>query len=195
MASDQSVLDKIRKRPGLYFGERSFTALWHFVCGYKQALAIHAIPYESDPLGLPRDFHDWVAYRLHFKESTSGWRNMILSTAGSEQEALDRFFTLLDEYHARTPHLVARLVDIRKSYSRSRSGITEQLQFPPSISLVTYTDDPGFFALSDTEHEFPMKGFFPCIDWFETFMGADRARLTIVDHEWHYGIRAEKLAE
>jgi hypothetical protein len=190
MASDESVLDRLRKHPGLYLGECSLTALWHFISGYGQALATHAIPYESDPLALPRDFHDWVAYRLHFKESTSGWRNMILGRVGSEKEGLDQFFTLLEEYNARKPHLVARLVGIQKSYSRICGDVTEQLQYPASISLVTYTDDPGFFVLSDTDDEFPGNGFFPSICWFETFV-AERSRLTVVDPEWNYGIRAK----
>jgi hypothetical protein len=190
MASDESLLDQIRKRPAMYLGEYSLSALSHFISGYCFALDIHAIRRSSDPNALPRDFHDWVAYRLHFKESTSGWCSMILTCAGSEKDAFDRFFSLLDEYHARRPHLVAKLVGIRQSYVRTCGEITEELQFPTSISLVTYTDDPGFFVLSDTDDEFPVRGFFPCIDWFETFTDVKRARLTIIDHEWNYGMRS-----
>jgi hypothetical protein len=190
MASDESVLDRIRKRPGMYLGESSLTALYHFLMGYRFALDNHGIPRSNDPTALPDDFHDWVAYRLHFKESTSGWRNMILGRTGSEKEGLDRFFTLLDEYNTRMPHLVAKLVGVQKSYSRICGDVTEQLQYPVSISLITYTEDPGFFALSDTDDEFPGKGFFPSICWFETFV-AERSRLTVVDPGWNYGIRAE----
>ncbi|MGL4555210.1 MAG: hypothetical protein ACRC33_28925 [Gemmataceae bacterium] len=191
MASDESILDRLRKRPGMFLGECSLTALWHFINGYHFALTRHAIRDEGDPLTLPRDFHDWVAYRLRFTSSTSGWRDMILSRSGSEESALNRFFTLLDEHHARRPRLVAKLVGLRKSYTRTCGGVTEQLHYPPSISLVTYTDDPGFFALSDTEDELPTQGFFPCIGWFETFTGAERARLTVVDPEWNYGTQGE----
>jgi len=195
MANDESVLEAIRKRPAMYLGVYSLSALRHFISGYSFALDTHAIRDASDPLTLPRDFHDWVAYRLRFKESTSGWCNMILNRAGSENDAFDRFFTLLDEYRVRSPHLVAKLVGYRKSYLRTCGDVTEQLQYPPSISLVTYTDDPGFFASSDTDDEFPYEGFFSCIDWFEMCTGAKRALLTIVDHEWNYGIREGESKE
>src|SRR4051794_31569707 len=120
MTSSGSVLDNIRKRPAMYLGEYSLSALSHFISGYCFALDTHAILRSSDPVALPRDFHDWTAYRLHFKESTSGCRNTILNHVGSEIDAFDRFFTLLDEYNARSPHLVAKLDGIRKSYLRTR---------------------------------------------------------------------------
>ncbi|MAT69924.1 MAG: hypothetical protein CMJ58_10425 [Planctomycetaceae bacterium] len=48
-----------------------------------------------------RPYHDWVAAKLGFRESTAGWRNMILERAGdNETEAFQLFFRLLDEYQA-----------------------------------------------------------------------------------------------
>jgi hypothetical protein len=92
------LLDVIRERPVMYLGELSLSALWHFLNGYEMSLLAHDIQ-EKRPL--PRDFHDWVAYRLHFSGSTSGYKNMILKRVPDEAAALEYFFKLLDEYRNR----------------------------------------------------------------------------------------------
>jgi hypothetical protein len=173
----------------MYCGEYTLKALDHFMAGYRFAIDVHEIRDPNDPFSLWPDFYCWVAYRLRFKEPTSGWCNMIQSRTSSEKEAIERFFSLLDEYHHRTPHLVAKLDAYHASYARIRDGEVESVEYPSSISLVTYTDDRGFFALSDDGREFPPPTFFPNIDWFETFTGAKRELLTIVDPTWNYGIR------
>ena len=189
MTDSQSLLAAIRQRPAMFCGEHTLSALNHFFAGYGFALDSHGIETSSDPLDIRRGFHEWVAYRLHFKESTSGWCNMIQQSTNSETEAIDRFFQLLDEFRVRVPHVVARLVGIHKQYSRTCGDVTETLHFPKSISLVTYTDDPGFFVTSDSEDDLPIPRFFPCIDWFESFTGAKREQLTVVDPNWNFGIR------
>jgi hypothetical protein len=70
--SDGQLLDVIRVRTAMYTGSR-----------------IHGIQ-EQHPL--PGDFHDWVAYRLHFDYSTMGYKNMILERVPDESAAVDRFF-------------------------------------------------------------------------------------------------------
>jgi hypothetical protein len=45
-------------------------------------------------------FHDWIAGRLGYAESTSGWYKMIRGRCASEREAFDRFYELLDEFRA-----------------------------------------------------------------------------------------------
>lgn len=76
MPSDPTQLwQAIRQRPELYLGKRSVTALRHFLCGWSTALEEYQIA--NDKLPLPDDIHDWVAYRLGFHKSTSGWDNMI----------------------------------------------------------------------------------------------------------------------
>ena len=115
---------------------------------------IYEVGDPDDRLLLPREFHDWVAYRLHFYESTSGWCRMIRSKSDSEQAAIGLFFRLLDEFYSRTPNEVARLAGIAKSYGRQsirrdRDQLVddpiETVQYPEVVKLVTYTDDPGFF--------------------------------------------------
>src|SRR5687767_5898224 len=103
------LLEKIRKRPGMYLGECSLSALYHTIAGYTLALGVHGI--ESDTsLRPPDDFNDWVAYRLHYKESTSGWKNMILGVSGNEAAAFNRFFELLDQHATRQSRVIAKLI-------------------------------------------------------------------------------------
>jgi hypothetical protein len=82
---DGDLLGVIRGNPALYIGESTLTALYHFLGGFETARYIHQIQL---PNILPRDFHDWVAYRLHFLESTSGYRRMILQHFPDESVAL-----------------------------------------------------------------------------------------------------------
>lgn len=46
------------------------------------------------------------------------------------------------------------------------------------------SDDPGFFAYSDTEERLPSEGFFADFGSFEDSTGATFDRLTILDADW-----------
>ncbi|MGD0813333.1 MAG: hypothetical protein ABSA83_06995 [Verrucomicrobiota bacterium] len=175
-------LDAIRMRPGFYIAEPSLTALAGFISGYEAALGLHRIKEEWP---LPEDFNAWVAYRLHYKESTSGWKNMILGANHSEDVAFTLFFKLLDEHACRKPHVVARLVGHKRPYYKSGPQGKERTERFPNVSLVTFTDDPGFIVIADKpgRHLFCRNRFFPSLDWFLSLAGIDQSRLTIVDRE------------
>jgi hypothetical protein len=92
-----ALIKQIKDRPGFYFDAENITALNHFVNGYLQALAAKNIDEAETPPF--RDFHDFVRCRTQFSESTSGWRNMLLSCNGNDEaKALDMFFILFDEF-------------------------------------------------------------------------------------------------
>lgn len=96
---DESVyymLDLIRKRPGMFIVEPSIIRLHAFINGYSAGLlrAGYSLR-DARQLSL---FHDWVAQRLGFFESTSGWVNMIRDKSTSDADAFWRFYALLDEY-------------------------------------------------------------------------------------------------
>jgi hypothetical protein len=113
------VIDKIRPRPGMYIGDSSPNSLFVFLEGYRMAMSEAGVPEASDPPLI--GFHDWVASKFGFYESTPGWANMILaatiglgpanvpSQVGWEDidqsaswqqkvEATVRVFALIDEY-------------------------------------------------------------------------------------------------
>jgi hypothetical protein len=179
----RDLLERIRKRPGMYLGECSLSALYHTIGGYTMALHAHGIDNDRN-LRLPDDFNDWVAYRLHYKESTSGWKNMILGVSESEAAAFTRFFELLDQHTTRQPKVVAKLIGFEKTYSVGSEGRERIERYPTRISLIAYTDDPGLFVASDEPgYSLPTEGFLPSLDWFETFTGVARSQLTILDPE------------
>lgn len=186
MTQQDNILQKILRRPAMYTGGNSLRSVCHFLSRYGFALDRHRVSSDNDPLILAREFHDWVAYRLHFYESTSGWCNMICDRTSTDQEAIGLFRQLLDDFQTRTPHTVAKLLAHKKTFQRSvgRSACVT-CNYPESISLVTYTDDPGFFAYSDTSESFPSEGFHPDLKSFELRIGADRSMLTIIDNNWH----------
>jgi hypothetical protein len=177
----------------MYAGENTLQSLRCYLDGYDFAIERHGLSQQDDPLHVPHEFHDWVAYRLHFYESTSGWSNMIRDRTGTEQEAIDKFFELLAEFKARTPHVVARVAYCNRTYRQQtferRGGkvilaAVVERPYPESISLVTYTDDSGFFACSDTSDVFPLQGYCPDLEAFMLRAGVDRSQVLIVDTTW-----------
>jgi hypothetical protein len=110
---------------------------------------------------------------------------MILSHTLAESDAFDYFFVLLDEHVARVPCVRAKLGNIRRTYTATTNGVSRQMKYPETVSLVTYTDDPGFFVYSDDpETEFPRHPFFPSIEWLLNWLDADRTDLNMVDADW-----------
>jgi hypothetical protein len=178
----RSLLNGIRKRPPMYLGTMSLTRLSAFVQGYRHALFCHSI--QSDcGLDIPQEIHDWVAYRLHFRESTRGYANMILERSNDEAAALQRFFHLLDEYDQRIPKVVAKLNSFEKKCHRGLGEPRQQMFYPSTIVLVTYTDDPGFFVEAENaDNAFPSKGFCPSLRSFELRF-AKRSSLEILDRD------------
>jgi hypothetical protein len=168
------LLDVIRERPPLYLGTRSISALSAYLQGFGFAQRVHGI---DAPSQLPIDFHDWVAYRLHYYESTKGWARMILEQSPDESGALDKFFELLDEHRVRQARVVATIQshpreyqsmqtnrgftvtafgkqDPNKSLSSEQGEWVEKLM-PENLTLIAYTDDPGVFLTG--EGDFPGK--------------------------------------
>ena len=96
------LLDVVRQKPGLFIGEPSITALNHFINGFEAGL--RSVDNAFDDVEPPFiAFHDWIAARLGFPESTPGWRNMLLEACANEASALERFFTELDAFRQQ-PH-------------------------------------------------------------------------------------------
>jgi hypothetical protein len=177
------LLEVIRERPAMYLGQRSLSALTQYLHGYRMALSVHDI---QSGFALPQDFHDWVAYRLHFYESTSGYTNMILNRVPEESAALDRFFELLDEHKNRKPRIVAQVREGKEYTWRAvKEGRPQEPQTGtyPSLNLIAYTDDPGFFiSPDDASADFPRKDrFFATLQWFGRIFGISKDDLTILD--------------
>jgi hypothetical protein len=90
------LLGHVHRKPGLFISELSIHRLHAFLTGYDAGLG-HAGFILRDEIDFHR-FHDWVACRLGFFESTSGWANMIRGKSASDKDAFEQFFVLLDEF-------------------------------------------------------------------------------------------------
>ena len=114
-----NVLERVRKRPGLYIGEENLNSLLVYIGGYSGAMMDAKIACVSKPeFG---GFHEFVREKYGYSESTMGWANMILaSTLGLDpknirwenydndvsreqyKESINVFYKLLDEFKKNT---------------------------------------------------------------------------------------------
>jgi hypothetical protein len=94
------LIQQISHRPGMYFEEKSLSALYNFIKGFEMACHVHGIDENESPnFG---EFHEFVRRKTGFSESTSGWRNMLLSfNDNNEEKALAMFFVVFEEFVGR----------------------------------------------------------------------------------------------
>jgi hypothetical protein len=168
----------IRERPAMFLTPVCVCALRHLVRGYEMGLAGRDSP---SPFHLPRDFSDWVAYRLHFDGSSSGWANMLIERLGDGRHAFDRFFALFDEYHTRVPRVVATVSGFHKTYTQYYGGEVKTVSYPSDFTLTAYnSEDPGLFVSAEGHSDFPGMGFCPSLHSFEASIGRC-SNLTVID--------------
>lgn len=87
------LLDKIRKTPGLFLGNKSISRLGSFIDGFYCGL---------DDSGM-FDHKEWSEFQnfvnmKYGNKKTMRWDFFLLSAEGDESKAFDRFFILLDEF-------------------------------------------------------------------------------------------------
>ncbi|MDE7432149.1 MAG: hypothetical protein K2N34_09590 [Lachnospiraceae bacterium] len=97
--SISSVINKIRKRPGMYLGSNSITALSHFLDGYQMAERDYDVCSREELFPLEfRYMHEFIRCKLN-SENNLGWCSNILDFCnGDEEKALNKFFELFDEF-------------------------------------------------------------------------------------------------
>ncbi len=97
------MLNRIRKRPGMWLGTSDINVLKTYIDGYCNALMDLDV-YAAKPQTslFPLDFwfmHEFSKIKTNSYESTSGWANLILKECGGNPKiALERFFEYLDEF-------------------------------------------------------------------------------------------------
>ncbi len=138
------LLDSIEQKPAIYLGEKSLSLLRAFIDGYLFAARRSLLR----PNGF-FDFHEWVALRLGYFESTSGYVNMILkSEMGDETKGFDRFFQLWHDFRNRKSRTIYEAIRctmaIAVSQRRLDTGEVEEMD-SNLIQVVKYTDDNAGF--------------------------------------------------
>ncbi|WP_276381262.1 hypothetical protein [Flavobacterium sp. H4147] len=92
-------IDTVKIRPSLYVGSSRISDLYIYLNGYQTALRDLKFT-EKTLLPLPFwFFHEYVAQKFDYYESTSGWCNMILDQVEhDEQKGFNLFYLLFDEF-------------------------------------------------------------------------------------------------
>ncbi len=89
-----NLLMDIKKRPGVYLGQKSLTLLNAFLGGY-----IFRLREEGCSDASLTDFQDYIRDRFNI-QSAHGWAHIIRFYSTSEAEAFDRFYELLNDFLA-----------------------------------------------------------------------------------------------
>lgn len=86
------LLMDIRKRPGVYLGQKSLTLLSFTLSGYLLRMEHEGIS----------DMHDMSGFQVFVEKrygiSDHNWADIILFYSADEAQAFDRFYELLDEF-------------------------------------------------------------------------------------------------
>ena len=90
------ILKMLRKKPQIHIGAYSIIRLHAFILGCKYGLNV--VGQSLSDQEIFNEFNPWVAGRLGFGESTSGWCNMILEKSKNDEEAFHSFYFLFDEF-------------------------------------------------------------------------------------------------
>ena len=90
------LLERIKKRPGMYLGKPSITRLNMLLTGYSMARIELDLPptKQEEEFG---GFQDWIEERYKIT-STHGWDSIILFYSADERDALSNFFQLFEQF-------------------------------------------------------------------------------------------------
>jgi hypothetical protein len=91
------LLQKIKKRPAMYLGKNSIFSLQAFLDGYYFARREIGINLTEEEIEF-QNFLQWIRYRFNV-ETGQLWSSIILFHSADEKSAVDRFFTLFEEFN------------------------------------------------------------------------------------------------
>ncbi|MCC5667259.1 hypothetical protein LC653_26070 [Nostoc sp. CHAB 5784] len=99
----KEILGAIKKRPGMYLGTSSITRLDMLLRGYSFARREVGVP-PTEPEREFEGFQSWVQEKYGINSGQS-WSKIILFYSVDEDEALQKFFELFEEYLNRNKSL------------------------------------------------------------------------------------------
>ena len=106
------LLYAIRKRPAMFLGnEITLTRLYFLLLGFGFHKTKRSVP----PFEY---FHLWVCKKLGTDGTAVGWLSLLLDASkGDEKKAFERFYELLDEFVAITPHAIYEATLDRENFA------------------------------------------------------------------------------
>jgi hypothetical protein len=95
MSQIESMLDRMRPRPGMYIGFPCLRRLAMYLEGYASALDdIGSEPYAA----FLAAFREWIYAKFGLQNRE--WSDIIIDNSPNERAAFDRFWELLDEFRS-----------------------------------------------------------------------------------------------
>lgn len=95
----------------------SYRSLSKYITGYDTALFVHNIAEEHAFVEITPRFHEWVAMKEGYYNTTMGWNSIITEVTQSDEEGLDLFFKYYDEYVLRKASILFEYVVSEKDVS------------------------------------------------------------------------------
>ncbi len=95
------LLGNLRKRPGMYLGKNHISLLSTFMTGYMISLQENGYDISTDPFFGDNEsgFFVWFKKKRGYSLSSNWYFTILEECNGSEENALELFFTLLEEYN------------------------------------------------------------------------------------------------
>jgi len=115
------LIDTIRPRPAMYFGDNKISNLQAFLSGYDFSTYVHNIKDKSvfPPFWY---FNEWAMHKYNWRESTAGWKNIILKeNENNEEKALNVCFEMIDEFKTLHPLSIQKVKITDQSLTFHRS--------------------------------------------------------------------------
>ncbi|TAE59474.1 MAG: hypothetical protein EAZ76_13875 [Nostocales cyanobacterium] len=105
------LLAKIQKRPAMYLGKTSIFSLQSFLDGYYFARREIGIPLTAEETEF-QDFLQWIRHKFNV-ETGQLWSSILLFHSADEKSAVDRFFTLFEEFSQQHKnHEIAKIDEV-----------------------------------------------------------------------------------
>ncbi|MDE6591439.1 MAG: hypothetical protein K2K57_00035 [Oscillospiraceae bacterium] len=149
-----NVLNRVRKRPGMYFGSNSIKAFNSFWDGYVMALSEYKIiEWEKEKFAADTPlplwfFNEFAAKKFGYRESTAGWARIIADNVGDgNMESWNAFLDIFDEF------AVLRIVGCKMAVLSD-----ENIRFCNERPVRVFRMRKGVFR-EGREYEFPERVF------------------------------------
>lgn len=107
MSNLYELIERLKKRPGMYLGKASIIRFKSFLDGYVGARNDFGFPLTQDEQKF-NQFQEWIQERFKITSSHS-WADIILFYSQDERDALKQFFELFEEFRNRETVLISQM--------------------------------------------------------------------------------------
>lgn len=154
------VIDRMRKRPGMYLGKISLNRLYLFLGGCEMGFKDgRQAGYDREKIAADTPlpfwfFHEFAAKKFGYAESTAGWAKIIAESLGDgTMDSWNAFLEVFDEFAALrvkeckgavlTEENIRHCDERPVSIFRVRNGVFcdgKEYEFPEKVFIITLTN-------------------------------------------------------